>query len=82
MTCRYSGYTDHRALGEVLFRRRDNPIAELLPQDMPRDVEAVEAVIDALDAGVVDDVEAHRIITGTLVSELGLDYGAVWSTLR
>ncbi|WP_432277358.1 methyl-accepting chemotaxis protein [Klenkia sesuvii] len=45
---------------------------------MPRDVEAVEAVITALDRGVADDVEAHRVMTGTLVAELGLDYGAVW----
>ena len=45
---------------------------------MPRDVEAVEAVITALDRGVADDVEAHRVMTGTLVSELALDYGAVW----
>ncbi|MEU2348278.1 GAF domain-containing protein, partial [Modestobacter sp. NPDC049651] len=59
-------------------RRRDRATAALPPEEMPRDVEAVEAVINALDRGVTSDVEAHRIMTGTLVQELGLDYGAVW----
>ena len=45
---------------------------------MPRDVEAVEAVIAALDKGVSGDLEAHRVITSTLVQELELSYGAVW----
>ncbi|RBY74419.1 chemotaxis protein [Blastococcus sp. TF02-09] len=48
------------------------------PLSVPRDVEAVEAVIDALDAGVSDGAEAHRIIAATLTKELGLDYGAAW----
>lgn len=48
------------------------------PVPMPRDVEAVEAVVSALDAGVADRPEAHRTIVTTLARELGLDYGAVW----
>ncbi|WP_278247126.1 methyl-accepting chemotaxis protein [Klenkia soli] len=53
-------------------------MAQVPAAEMPRDVEAVEAVITALDRGIADDLEAHRVMTGTLVSELGLDYGAVW----
>ena len=59
-------------------RRRDRATAGLLPEEMPRDVEAVEAVINALDRGVSGDLEAHRTITSTLVAELDLGYGAVW----
>jgi len=45
---------------------------------MPRDVEAVEAVIKVLDRGVSDAVDAHRKTTATLVDALDLAYGAVW----
>ncbi|MBJ7451751.1 MAG: GAF domain-containing protein [Blastococcus sp.] len=48
------------------------------PVPVPRDVEAVEAVITALDAGVSDAAAAHRTIVTTLARELGLDYGAAW----
>ncbi|MGY2127720.1 methyl-accepting chemotaxis protein [Blastococcus sp. SYSU DS0617] len=48
------------------------------PAPVPRDVEAVEAVINALDAGVTDGADAHRTIVTTLARELGLDYGAAW----
>jgi hypothetical protein len=48
------------------------------PIDMPRDVEAVEAVIDELDRGVASEKDAHATITATLVRELCLGYGAVW----
>ncbi len=48
------------------------------PVPVPRDVEAVEAVINALDHGVEDSADAHRIIVTTLARELGLDYGAAW----
>ena len=66
-------------VGEIVVGRRWGRTAGPGPAaEMPRDVEAVEAVITALDRGVRDDVEAHRVMTGTLVSELGLDYGAVW----
>jgi len=62
----------------VVERRRGRFTAPAPVVEMPRDVEAVEAVITALDRGVADDVEAHRVMTATLVSELELDYGAVW----
>jgi hypothetical protein len=45
---------------------------------MPRDVEAIEQVFAVLDRGVTDHVDVHRKIIGTLVSALGLAYGAVW----
>jgi hypothetical protein len=45
---------------------------------VPRDVEAVEAVVNALDEGVTDAAEAHRTIALTLGRELDLDYGAAW----
>jgi hypothetical protein len=45
---------------------------------MPRDVEAVEAVIKVLDRGVADALDAHCKTTATLVDALGLAYGAVW----
>ena len=48
------------------------------PVPVPRDVEAVEAVINALDDGVTDGATAHRTIVTTLARELDLDYGAAW----
>ncbi|MCZ2824720.1 MULTISPECIES: methyl-accepting chemotaxis protein [unclassified Modestobacter] len=45
---------------------------------MPRDVEAVEAVIARLDQGVTDEPQAHRVVIETLVHELGIAYGAAW----
>ena len=59
-------------------RRSSTPGGATTSVAMPRDVEAVEVIIDALDAGVTDVVDAHRRITETLVSELGIGYGAVW----
>ncbi|CCH89182.1 Methyl-accepting chemotaxis sensory transducer [Modestobacter italicus] len=70
--------TAARPVEKTLPRRRDRASSVLPPVEMPRDVEAVEAVIVALDRGVAGDVEAHRVMTGTLVLELGLEYGAVW----
>ncbi len=45
---------------------------------VPHDVEALEQVIAALDAGVSDEAAAHRVVVATLVSALDLAYGAVW----
>ncbi|SDP46908.1 methyl-accepting chemotaxis sensory transducer with GAF sensor [Klenkia soli] len=46
--------------------------------DVPRDVEALEQVIEVLDGGVVDARDAFRRATETLVHELRLSYGAIW----
>ncbi|WP_432570636.1 methyl-accepting chemotaxis protein [Kineococcus sp. SYSU DK005] len=45
---------------------------------MPRDVEALEAVLAALDAGVSGELDAHRAVVGALTAALDLSYGAVW----
>jgi putative methionine-R-sulfoxide reductase with GAF domain len=45
---------------------------------MPRDIEAVEAVIDRLDREITSDAQGHQLIVETLVAELQIGYGAVW----
>ena len=57
------------------MRRR--PQVTTTPAVMPRDVEAVEKVIAALE-GVRDRDAAFRTVGATLVEALGLGYGAVW----
>ncbi|WP_369137553.1 methyl-accepting chemotaxis protein [Modestobacter versicolor] len=60
-------------------RRTASPASNATPTDqMPRDVEAVEAVIDRLDRGILSDEQGHGLITEVLVGELGIGYGAVW----
>jgi hypothetical protein len=44
----------------------------------PRDSEALEHVLAALDAGVHDEVDSFRTLTGALAEALELSYGAVW----
>ena len=61
-----------------MIRRTRGVTSGTAPVPVPRDVEAVEAVINALDVGVSDAAEAHRTIVTTLAQELGLDYGAAW----
>jgi len=62
------------------MRRRNSTPAETTgtPAQMPRDVEAVEAVIARLDRGITSDAHAHLVITETLVRELGLGYAGAW----
>jgi len=59
-------------------RARSQDRSVLTPEQMPRDVEAVERVIAVLDRGVTDSVDAHQKVTTTLVDQLGLGYGATW----
>jgi putative methionine-R-sulfoxide reductase with GAF domain len=59
-------------------KRRTSKPTEAVEPTFPRDVEAVELAIVALEGGVSDSADAHRTITRTLVTELGLGYGAVW----
>ncbi len=59
------------------MRRRPQVPAAPPVAEMPRDVEAVEQVIAALD-GVSDRTTAFRTVAATLVKALGLGYGAVW----
>ncbi|MCW2581445.1 MAG: Methyl-accepting chemotaxis sensory transducer [Klenkia sp.] len=57
----------------MLRRTKDTPVTT-----PPRDVEALEQVLAALEAGVQDGAHAHRVVVTALVDALGLDYGAVW----
>ncbi|SFO27010.1 methyl-accepting chemotaxis sensory transducer with GAF sensor [Geodermatophilus obscurus] len=60
--------------------RRNDPAAAgpLDPRQMPRDVETLEKVVLALDAGVSTVREAHVVGVRTIVETCGLGYGAVW----
>ena len=49
-----------------------------VPLPVPRDVEALERVIDALGTDVSDEVAAHERIMHSLVDSLDLAYGAAW----
>jgi Methyl-accepting chemotaxis protein (MCP) signalling domain/GAF domain len=44
----------------------------------PRDSEALEHVLAALDAGVTGEVDAHRTVVRALAEALELPYAAVW----
>ena len=52
--------------------------ALLTPAEMPRDVEALEQVIEALETGVRTELDAHRKVIEALVPATGMAYGAVW----
>ena len=45
---------------------------------MPRDVEALEAVLSALDSGITTELEAQLACVRALVEALDLCYGAIW----
>ena len=48
------------------------------PVVFPKDVEALEKVLHALDEGVTTAVEAHRRVVESLVGSLELSYGSAW----
>ncbi|TYP88458.1 methyl-accepting chemotaxis protein [Blastococcus xanthinilyticus] len=48
------------------------------PVEQPRDVEALERVIAALDGEVSTELAAHQRIMAVLVDALGLCYGGAW----
>ncbi|MGY1653618.1 methyl-accepting chemotaxis protein [Geodermatophilus sp. SYSU D01119] len=63
-----------------MWRRTDpapagQPAAQ---QAMPRDVETLEKVVEALDGGVSTVLDAHVTVVRTIVETCGLGYGAVW----
>ena len=60
-----------------MFRRRSE-LPSAPSAAMPRDVEALEAVLAALEAGVHSELDAHRAAVSAMVEALGLAYGAVW----
>ncbi|MGY1773092.1 methyl-accepting chemotaxis protein [Blastococcus sp. SYSU D00813] len=62
-----------------MWRRTDSaPSATPGTTPMPRDVEALEQVLAALDEGVTSEADAHVTVTTTMVRALGLAYGGIW----
>ena len=64
------------------MRRRNRTEATGVPMEMPRDVEALERVIEALGSGVRDELEAYRKMAEVLVPATGMAYGGVWLPVR
>ncbi|MCW2534682.1 MAG: Methyl-accepting chemotaxis sensory transducer [Modestobacter sp.] len=61
------------------MRLRNNaPVVPVTPAQMPRDVEALEKVIEALGTGVGTELQAHRTVLETIVSATGMAFGGVW----
>ncbi len=61
-----------------MWRRTDSAPPATPGTSMPRDVEALERVIAALDEGVTGEADAHVRVTTTMVAALGLAYGGIW----
>jgi GAF domain-containing protein len=62
-----------------MWRRADTALpGSTGTTSMPRDVEALEQVLAALDEGVTGETDAHVRVTTTMVAALGLDYGGIW----
>ncbi|MCF6744851.1 GAF domain-containing protein [Blastococcus sp. KM273128] len=59
------------------MRRRETR-RTVQPAEQPRDVEALERVIAALEGDVAGELDAHQRILTTLVDALHLCYGAAW----
>ncbi|MBM7804909.1 hypothetical protein JOD57_000746 [Geodermatophilus bullaregiensis] len=63
-----------------MWRRTDQaPVSAVAPPPMPRDIETLEAVVAALDAGVRTPLDAHVAVVRTITEACGLHYGAVWA---
>jgi GAF domain-containing protein len=62
-------------------RRNRTPVTDV-PMQMPRGVEALEAVIGALETGVSDELDAYRKMSEVLVPATAMAYGAVWLPTR
>ncbi len=63
-----------------MWRRTDPaPVSTPALPPMPRDIETLEAVVAALDAGVRTPLDAHVAVVRTITEACGLDYGAVWA---
>ncbi|SFU02584.1 methyl-accepting chemotaxis sensory transducer with GAF sensor [Geodermatophilus amargosae] len=59
-------------------RTGQDPSAKPDTAPVPRDVETLEKVVEALDGGVSTVLEAHVAVVRTIVETCGLGYGAVW----
>jgi hypothetical protein len=61
------------------MRLRNNaPVVPVTPAQMPRDVEALEKVIEALGTGADTELQAHRTVLETIVSATAMAFGGVW----
>ena len=56
-------------------RTTENGQDTAAPAEMPRDVEALERVIEALETGVNTELDAHRAVIEALVPATGMAYG-------
>jgi len=61
-----------------MWWQSSTPTATGTPGPYPQDVEALERVIESLDADVSDELDAHTRIMRSLVDSLDLAYGAAW----
>ncbi|MDQ1660141.1 MAG: hypothetical protein QOJ68_121, partial [Blastococcus sp.] len=59
------------------MRQRDRDRTSTTAED-PKDVEALERVLEALDGDVPSELDAHRRILHALVGALDLTYGGAW----
>jgi hypothetical protein len=57
---------------------RKKAVSAALTGPMPRDVEALEAVLAALDSGVTTELDAQLACVRALAQALDVRYGAVW----
>ncbi|PRY16938.1 methyl-accepting chemotaxis protein [Kineococcus rhizosphaerae] len=61
-----------------MFGRKKVAAGPAFTGPMPRDVEALEAVLTALDSGVTTELEAQLACVTALAGALDLTYGGVW----
>jgi len=63
-----------------MWRRSETtPIGAPPPgRPQPRDVESMESVLTALNAGVHGEQHSHSVVLTALTAALGLEYGALW----
>ena len=59
-------------------RHHHRPGGATTLEPAPRDVEALERVVEALDGDVTDEIDAHTRILRSLIDSLDLSYGAAW----
>ncbi|WP_432564928.1 methyl-accepting chemotaxis protein [Kineococcus sp. SYSU DK003] len=62
----------------TVFGRKKAAASAVHTGPVPRDVEALEAVLAALDSGVTTELEAQLACVRALTQALGLCYGGIW----
>ncbi|WP_380172745.1 methyl-accepting chemotaxis protein [Kineococcus sp. DHX-1] len=61
-----------------MFGRQKAAVGQVVTGPMPRDVEALEAVLAALDTGITTELDAQLACVRGLSQALDLCYGGVW----